>query len=163
MKNLNLFILLFSIAIATTCCAQPAFVQKVQAYTATKKIGRLPVNLEGMEVTPQPQTFTTVYVETKGARPTWLSATINNQLYNVVASGIKSPEFIGTNKISNQKVVIQSKPGNQLWQLELEPKNGKVAKAISSKDKIIIKGKNQNKHFEIKVKKVTELELPDAS
>ena len=162
MRNCKILLLVLLIAVAATSCAQPAFVQNVQAYTALKKLGRMPVNLEGMEVSPEQQKLTTVYIETKSANPKWGNATINNQSYNVVASAIKSPVEIGVNKITNKKVIVKAKPGNKLWLLELTPSDDKAPKANSDTNKIIIRGKNNNKPFDIKVKKVTELELPDA-
>jgi hypothetical protein len=164
MKRRSLFFVLFLVHLVFSGCAQSSFIKKASAFVSETSPGTEMLDDNGKPVVQLPIINYFVYVEFSGTTPEWKYAWYKDQMFTVVATKIEQNKLeIGIDKQTGKKVFVQSAKGNELWQLELLPKE-KYSKPPSKLKggELLIEGTKNKKVFHFRIPKVIFLQTPDS-
>jgi len=157
------FIFLFCV-IGTTDAQTKYGMRKIRAFYQMWMPGNIPVDDNGRPLQHGPRYTTTIYIETTSNNVSWDSAWINGKLCSVTSTHITAlPYELGLTRSGNKKIILTASPGNQLWQLDLNPLPESFNSGpLQRPDKILLRGKYGKKIFKITTPKPVELKTPDA-
>jgi hypothetical protein len=146
--------------ISLNSCAQQKYgIRKADAFFSEHLPGNIRVDREGNSLYHGPAIVNTIYIETKGSPVKWIVAWKGGQSFSVVTTEIKERPFeAGTEKETNEKILLKPAPGNKLWQLVLvkDETSSKVPSKIKSA-RIILQGKWGGKKIYQKIDRQVEL------
>ena len=146
--------------ISTGSYAQSKYgIRKVDAFFSEHLPGNIPVDINGNSLYHGPDTVNTIYVETKGASIRWIAAWRDGKSFTVNTLAIKDTPFeVGSNKISNEKIILNPAAGNKLWLLQLVKKESSSKPPVKMRNgEIILQGKSGRNVFIQRISSQTEL------
>lgn len=154
------YLLAYSLLTASLyACAQSRYsIKNSYAFYKVHLPGNIAVDEHGNEI-PATDTLYFVYVETSTELIQWNVAWKNDKTYSIL-SHLADTNFIdaGSDKITNERMIIHASPGNKLWQLRLIPTDNKISTPIKIlPGEILIKGTYNAKIILKKIKKEVEL------
>ncbi len=151
-----LFYSLLSISLLS--CAQSKYgIKNIYATYRIHLPGNIAVDENGDSLTP-PDTVNIVYIEA-ASDIVWSEAWKNGKQYSIIKTLItESPFDAGTNKFTNEKIMLHSTPGNKLWMLQLvaTEKNVEVPQGVVPGE-ILLEGSFNGRKIKRKIMKQTEI------
>ena len=152
-----LFYSLLSVSLLS-CAQSKHLVKNVYATYTVHLPGNIAVDRNGNSISPG-DTLNTIYVETTTGQIRWTRARKNGKDYSVIKTLItESPFDAGTNKMTNEKIILHSTEGNKLWKLQLVP--GEIffiAPLKTLRGEIILQGMYHGKKITQKIFKQIEI------
>ena len=120
--------------------------------------GNIPVGRNGKALA-RFDTVNIIYIETPSKEIRWNMAWQNDKTFSIITTMIDSSSLnVGVNKSTNENMVIRTKNGNKLWQLQLVPGEKKLpVHSPSLRGEILLEGIYHNKKITQKIYKQTEL------
>ena len=154
------YLLSYSLLTASLyACAQSKYsIKNIYAVYEVHLPGNIAVDQSGNEISSR-DTLNVVYVETSSGQIQWNVAWKNDKTYSIL-SYLAHTNFIdaGTDKNTNEKMIIHASPGNKLWQLRLIPSDSKISlPAKILQNEILLEGTYNGKKILQKIKKQVEL------
>jgi hypothetical protein len=164
MKTMFHGLFFLSLTVGIFSCSHKYGIEKAQAYERESVSGTIQVDENGRPRNSGVYKTHLIYIETAADQPSpeWDLAWINGQPYTV------KPVEVAQNGISigqskdNKEVILNSQPGNKLWQLVLSPNPVTVPQDSTIKENfqktpIVLTGKWKNKKFKYKISKEEQL------
>ncbi len=160
--RLNLVFLAIIFSISMQSCSQTnKVVRKSIAYRSVRNAGTIAVDDNGNPISSGIDTAFVVYVETGSRKMVWESAEYNGNKYSIApVIAAERPVIVGINKKTGEQLKFIPDAGNTVWKLELL--SGQPIGIATQKGVILLKGKYGNSAFLYTIKKLTEVQLPDA-
>ena len=154
------YLLFYSLlCISLLSCAQSRHLVKNVYATCTVHLpGNIAVDRNGNSISPG-DTLNIIYVETTTEKIHWTRAWKDGKDYSVIKTLItESPFDAGTNKMTNEKIILHSTKGNKLWKLQLVPgEKFFLAPLKTLPGEIILQGMYHGKKITQKIFKQTEI------
>ncbi|KAA9039390.1 hypothetical protein FW778_11225 [Ginsengibacter hankyongi] len=159
MINIKYLLSYSLLTVSLYACAQSKYsIKNIYAVYEVHLPGNIAVDQNGNEI-PSRDTLNVVYVETSSGPIQWNEAWKNDKTYSIL-SHVADTNFIdaGTDKNTNEKMIIHASPGNKLWQLRLIPSDSKISlPAKILQNEILLEGTYNGKKILQKIKKQVEL------
>ena len=153
------YLLLYSLlCISLLSCAQSKhLVKNIYATYTVHLPGNIAVDKNGNSISPG-DTLNIIYVATTG-QIHWTRAWKDGKDYSVIKTLItESPFDAGTNKMTNEKIILHSTEGNKLWKLQLVPvENFFLAPLKTLPGEIILQGTYHGIKITQKIIRQTEI------
>ena len=159
MINIKYLLFYSLLCISLLSCAQSKhLVKNVYATYTVHLPGNIAVDRNGNSISPG-DTLNTIYVETTTAQIHWTRAWKNGKDYSVIQTLItESPFDAGTDKMTNEKIILQLTGGNKLWKLQLVPEENLLLTPVKTlPGEIILQGIYHGTKMVQKIFKQTEI------
>ena len=140
-----------------SCAQSKHLVKKVCATYTVHLPGNIAVDKNENSIFPG-DTLNIIYVVTTG-QIHWTRAWKNGKDYSVIQTLItESPFDAGTDKMTNEKIILQLTEGNKLWKLQLVPEENLLLTPVKTlPGEIILQGIYQGTKMVQKIFKQTEI------
>ena len=159
MINIKYLLFYSLLCISLLSCAQSKhLVKNVYATYTVHLPGNIAVDRNGNSISSG-DTLNTIYVETTTGQIRWTRARKDGKDYSVIKTLItESPFDAGTNKMTNEKIILHSTEGNKLWKLQLVPEEKFFLTPIKTlQGEIILQGMYHGKKITQKIFKQIEI------
>ncbi len=146
-----------------SCAQSNQVVKNVYATYRVHLPGNIAVDANGNSLTPA-DTINIIYVESTGDID-WLHAWKNGKQYSVVKTLVTELPFdAGTDKNTNEKIMLHPAEGNKLWKLQLVSEDKNIDRpAKPSQGEILLEGIFNGKKIRKGITKQTEItSIPSA-
>ena len=154
------YLLFYSLlCISLWSCAQSTrLVKKVLATYTVHIPGNIAVDRDGNSIS-QGDTLNVIYIETASEKIQWTKAWKDGKNYTIIKTLLTGSSFdAGTNKLTNEKIILHVTGRNKLWKLQLIPEEKfflAPLKALPAE--IILQGIYHGKKITQKIDKQTEI------
>jgi hypothetical protein len=164
MITIRYLLFCFLLCVSLLSCAQSkhpiaiGLVKKVYATYTVHLPGNIAVDRNGNSISSG-DTLNTIYVETTTGQIHWTRAWKDGKDYSVIQTLItESPFDAGTDKMTNEKIILHLTEGNKLWKLQLVPEvKFFLAPLKTLPGEIILQGIYHRKKMIQKIFKQTEI------
>jgi len=154
------YILFYSIlSTGFFACAQSKYaIKNIYAIYKVHLPGNIRVDENGNEI-PSRDTVNLIYIESPTEGIHWDTAWKNGKTYSILPTLIDTGSFdVGTNKITNENMIIHASAGNKLWQLQLILSGEKNPPPLNIlQGEILLGGTYNGKRILQKIKNLVEL------
>ncbi|HWH62457.1 MAG TPA: hypothetical protein VNS50_04265 [Ginsengibacter sp.] len=159
MIHIKYFLFYSFVSIGFISCAQSKYsIKNVVAVYKVHLPGNIAVDENGKEIDSR-DTINFIYIETSTPGIQWEMAWKNGMNYSIVPILIDSNYFdAGTNKMTNENMILHAEAGSELWQLQLillDVKN--PPPSVVAPDEILLTGLYKGEKIIQKIKKQVEL------
>ncbi|MGZ4048512.1 MAG: hypothetical protein ACXVNN_04060, partial [Bacteroidia bacterium] len=159
MINIKYLLFYSFLIVSLYACAQSKYsIKNIYAVYEVHLPGNIAVDQNGNEI-PSRDTLNFIYVETSTDKIQWDMAWKNDKNYSILSRLIDT-NFIdaGTDKITNESMIIHASAGNKLWQLQLITSEKKIPAPVNILGgEILLQGIYNGKKILQKIKKQVEL------
>lgn len=159
MINIKYLLFYSFLTVSLYACAQSKYsIKNIYAVYEVHLPGNIAVDQNGNEI-PSRDTLNFIYIETSTEKIQWNMAWKNDKNYSILSRLIDT-NFIdaGTDKITNESMIIHASAGNKLWQLQLIPSEKRISSPVKIlQDEILLQGTYNGKRILQKIKKQVEL------
>jgi hypothetical protein len=147
------------LSIGFFACAQSKYaIKNVYAVYKVHLPGNIRVDENGNEI-PSRDTVNLIFIESSKEDINWDIAWKNGKTYFIISALIDSGSFdVGTNKMTNENMIIHASAGNKLWQLQLIVSEKKIPQPENIlQDEVLLQGTYHGKRILQKTKRQVEL------
>ena len=140
-------------------CAQSKYsIKNIYAVYKVHLPGNIAVTENGTEI-PSRDTVNLIYIESPAKDIHWSNAWKNGKTFSILPALIDSNSYdIGTQKMTNENMIIHSSSRNKLWQLRLIASDETIPQPEKLlQDEILLEGIYQGKKILQKIEKQVEL------
>ena len=159
MINIKYLLFYSFLTVSLYACAQSKYsIKNIYAVYQVHLPGNVAVDQNGNEI-PSRDTINIIYVETSTEKIQWNAAWKNNKNYSIISRLIDTNYInVGTNKITNENMIIHASSGNKLWQLQLILSGEKNPPPLNIlQGEILLGGTYNGKRILQKIKNLVEL------
>jgi hypothetical protein len=159
MIRLKYFLFYSLLSIGFFACAQSKYaVKNIYSFYKVHLPGNIPVDENGNEI-PSRDTVNLIFIESSKEDIHWDTAWKNGKTYFIIPTLIDTGFFdVGTNKMTNENMIIHAFAGNKLWQLQLIASEKKILQPSNIlQGEILLRGTYNGKRILQKIKSQVEL------
>src|SRR5258708_6933390 len=120
MINIKYLLFYSFLTVSLYACAQSKYlIKNIYAVYQVHLPGNVAVDQNGDEI-PSRDTINIIYIEASAEKIQWNMAWKNDKNYSIMSRPIDTNYInVGTNKITNENIIIHTSAGNKLRQLQL--------------------------------------------
>ena len=140
-------------------CAQSKYsIKNIYSIYKVHIPGNIAVDENGKEISSR-DTVNLIYIESPTKDIHWDTAWKNDKTYFIISTLIDSSSFdVGTNRLTNENMIIHASAGNKLWQLQMVVSEKKIPSPVNIlQNEIVLQGKYNGKRIFQKIKNQVEL------
>ncbi|MEP6928064.1 MAG: hypothetical protein ABI834_10525 [Ginsengibacter sp.] len=122
MINIKYLLFYSFMCVSLLSCAQSKhLIKNIYATYSVHLPGNVAVDRNGNSISLT-DTLSIIYIETASEKIHWFHAWKGAKDYSIITTLITELPFnAGTNKMTNEKIILRSTKGNKLWKLQLVP------------------------------------------
>ena len=147
------------LSIGFFACAQSKYaIKNIYAIYKVHLPGNIRVDENGNEI-PSRDTVNLIYIESPTEGIHWDTAWKNGKTYSILPTLIDTGSFdVGTNKMTNENMIIHAAAGDKLWQLQLIVSEKRIQQPVTIlQNEILLQGTYNGKRILQKIKNQVEL------